>query len=174
MKLFDWLNDEDDSEPPSSPLLSAKLASLKDTPVKSVMVPRALINALDADVQLRRVRRLKSLKVAYLPVYQNDLDHVLGWIAKTRAIELMVDPNEDVRLAEHVRPLGFVAEDMPAAHLADAFLKAGSPLLIVRNDAGVTTGLVPLADMVELIFGFPMHEPAPVIHPSAPAPGYEL
>ena len=162
MKLFDWLSEED-AEPPSSPLLDEKLASLKDTPVKRIMVPRALVNALDADVQLRRVRRLKSLKVAYLPVYQGDLDHVIGWIAKTRALDLMTDPNEDIRLVDHVRPVGFVSEDTPAAHLADAFLRAGAPLLIAQNANGVTTGLVPLADFVELLFGFSLHDMTPLL-----------
>lgn len=157
MKLLDWLND-DDEDPPSSPLLNEKLKTLEDLPVRDVMVPRSLITALDADVQLRRVRRLKTLKLPHLLVYRGDLDAVLGWIPKARALELLIDPNEDVQLSDHVHPVGAVDQDAPAARLADWFLKAHSPLLVVRNQANQTVGMVTLDAMVELVFGFSASE----------------
>ena len=165
MKLFEWLNEEEDGEPPSSPLLANKLKTLHTMSVKRIMIPRALIVALDADVHPRRVRRLKSLKATYLAVYRGDLDHILGWVAKAWVLDLIQDPNAEVELAEHVHPVGFIDEDMPVSVVADAFLKFKCPFLVARNGAGQTTGLLTLADYVENVFGFPMGETAPV--PSA-------
>lgn len=166
MKLFSWLQDPasleaDDSEPPLSPKLQARLEELEKLSVRDVMVPRALITALDVDVQLRRVRRLKSSKFAYLPVYKGDLDHILGWVSKRKVLELLNESGEDHQLLPHVRPVGTVMEEASVSELADLFLKTASPLLIVRNSHGTTTGLILLSEFVELIFGFDLSTPQP-------------
>jgi Mg2+/Co2+ transporter CorB len=175
MKLFEWLNEEEDGEPPSSPRLLDKLKDLHPMPVKRIMVPRALIVALDADVHPRRVRRLKSLKATYLAVYRGDLDHILGWVPKARVLDLIQDPNAEVELSEYAQSVGFIDEDMPVSAVADAFLKFKCPFLVARNGSGQTTGLVTLADYVEAVFGFPMGETTPTPAPTVtPLRDYEL
>ncbi len=165
MKLFSWLNDsktanldtgEDSAEPePSiSPILESRLGELEKIKVTDVMIPRALIHALDVDVQLRRARRLKSAKVAFFPVYKGDLDQILGWVSKQKVLELLQENSEENQLTHYVRPVGQVKEDATAADLADIFLKSASPFLVVKNDAGTTTGIMPLSEFVEMIFGF--------------------
>jgi len=172
MNILSWLHDltalpaesdEEKPEPPISPKLAARLTELGKMSVRDVMVPRSVVRALDADVQLRRVRRLKSSKFAYFPVYQGDLDHILGWISKQKVMELLNEPSEDLQLRDHLRPVGEVQENATVAELADAFLKNASPFLIVKNVSEATIGLVPLADFVELIFGFDLDSaPQPV------------
>ena len=175
MKLFDWLNENEDDEPPSSPRLLAKLQSLSDVPVKRVMVPRALIVALDADVDPRRVRRLKTLNATYLAVYRGDLDHILGWIPKAEVLAMIQDPNAEVNLAAHARSAGFIDEDAPTTVLGDAFLKYACPFLIARNREGQTTGLVSLAEYVELVFGLSLGQATPVPGPTpVPLRDFEL
>ncbi len=165
MKLFSWLQDSttagldtgDDSaepEPSISPILEQRLNELESIKVSDVMTPRALVHALDVDVQLRRARRLKSAKVAFFPVYKGDLDHILGWVSKQKVLELLAENAEENRLEEFVRPVGTVNEDATAADLADIFLKSASPFLVVKNSNGTTTGIMTLAEFVEMIFGF--------------------
>jgi putative hemolysin len=186
MKLFSWLQDSktagldtgDDSsepEPSISPILESRLGELEKIKVSDVMIPRALVHALDADVQLRRARRLKSAKVAFFPVYKGDLDHILGWVSKQKVLELLAENSEENRLAEFVRPVGVVREEATAAELADIFLKSASPFLVVKNSVGTTTGIMTLAEFVEMIFGFelsPQSSPAPADAPRNR--GYEI
>jgi putative hemolysin len=187
MKLFSWLNDSktaaldtgDDSaepEPSLSPILESRLNELEKIKVSDVMIPRALVHALDADVQLRRARRLKSAKTAFFPVYKGDLDHILGWVSKQKTLELLAENSEENRLSEFVRPVGTVKEDATAAELADIFLKSASPFLVVKNSVGQTTGIMTLSEFVEMIFGF---ELGPQSAPTSPdsanrTRGYEL
>jgi putative hemolysin len=165
MKLFSWLNDSktaaletgDDSaepEPSISPILESRLTELEKIKVSDVMIPRALVHALDVDVQLRRARRLKSAKAAFFPVYKGDLDHILGWVSKQKTLELLAENSEDNRLSEFVRPVGTVKEDATADELADIFLKSASPFLVVKSSVGQTTGIMTLSEFVEMIFGF--------------------
>jgi CBS domain containing-hemolysin-like protein len=160
MKLFSWINEEDstvNSKPPASrenPALDARLDELFHMSVKEAMIPRALIKALDVDVQLRRVRRLKSSKSLYFPVYKGDLDNILGWVSKQRVLELMHDQGDEAQLIQHVRPIGEIDESMPVSAVSDVFLKSASPILIVKNAQGNTSGIVTLAEFVEMLFGF--------------------
>lgn len=181
MKLFSWLNEEEtpekntqeegsEEEPSLSPILEARLAELETINVTNVMIPRSVVTALDVDVQLRRVRRLKSAKVVHFPVYKGDLDHILGWVSKAKVLELLNEPAEDLNLEKHVRTVGTVSEEATVSDLADIFLKAASPFLVVKNAQGSTTGIVMLADFVELIFGFELSPPQPSTAVETPAP----
>ncbi len=186
MKLFSWIQDlknpennsiEEGSDHPISPILQARMHELENVPVREIMTPRPVILALDVDVQLKRVRRLKSAKTVYFPVYKGDLDHVLGWISKQKILELLNDPVEETQWTQFIRPAGIIFEDANAADLADAFLKSASPFLVVKNGQRSTVGIITLSDFVELVFGFDM-EIAPTPAPaefSPPAPRtYEL
>lgn len=182
MKLFSWLQEStgfesEDSEPPLSPVLQSRLEELEKLSVRDVMVSRALITGLDAEVQLRRNRRLKSSKFAYFPVYKGDLDHILGWISKRKVLDLLNDSTDENPLVNYVRPVGSVSENAMVSDLADIFLKSASPFLVVRNQYGGTTGIVFLSEFVELIFGFELSTPQPAVGPENPTTAmreYEL
>lgn len=161
MKLLNWLNDltTPEIEPPSephelAPALKARLSELESMPVEKVMVARALINGLDVDIQLRRHRRIKSAKVSYFPVYRGDLDQILGWVAKDQVVAILNEKSEDTPLLTYIKPVGEVSDRASVADLADAFLAAGSPFLVVKNDSKQTLGIVPLSEFVEKVFGF--------------------
>lgn len=177
MKLFHWIQDlnstdqtnsaEDDADPSGrrheprllAPVLRARLGELQKMPVTELMIPRAVVMALDADVQLRRVRRLKSSKTVYFPVYKGDLDHILGWISKQKVLDLLNEPIEDVQLSQYLRRVGEVPDTANVAQLADEFLQSSSPFLVVKNSQGSTVGIIPLSEFVELVFGFEMDAP---------------
>jgi CBS domain containing-hemolysin-like protein len=162
MKLFHWLQDTKSENPSDenthaiAPVLKARLDELEKMSVAEVMIPRSVIMALDVDVQLRRVRRLKSSKTIYFPVYKGDLDHILGWISKQKVLELLNEPSEDFQLTQFLRPVGQTSETTTVAELADVFLKSASPFLVVKNSQGSTVGIVPLSEFIELVFGFEM------------------
>ncbi len=167
----------DESDSCLSPGLQVRLYELKDKTAKDIMVPRALVAALDADVQLRRVKRLKSSKQQFFPVYKGDLDHILGWIPKAKVLDLLNDPAEDSKLAFHVQPAGYIEETVSVADLADFFLKSGGPFLVVRSPDGLTSGIVMLADFVDLIFGLEVGPAVSANSIELPAPllrNYEL
>ena len=148
--LLDFsLTSKDDSSE-----LSKRLSDLNQHTLQEIMTPRSILNALDVDVQLKRVRRLRSAKVGYFPVYQGDLDNILGWISKTKILDLLEMPVESLDLRQYVKPAAKISDETPLSELAEHFLKTRSPFLIVTNQEGQTQGIVTLAEFVELLFGF--------------------
>lgn len=176
MKLFSWINEEEEESnltttdfglanrpDRQNPVLDNRLEELSQLTVREAMIPRSLIKALDADVQLRRVKRLRSSKSLYFPVYKGDLDHILGWISKNKALELMNDMGDDAHLSQHLRPIGEVNDSAPVSALADLFLKSASPILIAKNAQGATSGIVTLAEFAETLFGFELAPSEPTV-----------
>lgn len=180
MKLLNWLNDVDTPEfleqnnGQLSPVLKARLEELSHVPVTKVMVPRPLITGLDADVQLRRVKRLKSSKVRYFPVYKGDLDQILGWIEKSKVIELLNDGRDDSKLENHLQPIPRIPETATVNMLADVFLQGKSPIAVVVNEARQTVGMMSLINFVELLFGFELDGLPPSPPAETPAKTYEI
>lgn len=167
MKLLNWLADQnspnsfvENSELEVAPLLRKKLEELLAISVIEIMIPRPLITALDADVQLRRVKRLKSSKVNYFPVYKGDLDRVLGWIEKSKVIELLNDPKEDQKIENFVQSIPTLSEAAKVPELADLFIQSQSPFVIVVNAQNQTVGLVTLEEFVARVFGFDLRPPS--------------
>lgn len=161
MKLLNWLADQnspntflDNQNSDPAPLLRKRLDELMAISVIEIMVPRPLIQALDADVQLRRVRRLKSSKAAYFPVFKGDLDRILGWIEKSKVIDLLSEGREDQRLENFLQPIPKISETSKVPELADIFLQSQSPFVIVTNAQGLTVGLVTIEELVARVFGF--------------------
>lgn len=160
-QLLDFTDTKDETE------LSKRLIELNKHTLTEVMTPRSILVALDADVQLKRVRRLKSSKVSYFPVYERDLDHILGWIPKVKVIELLEIPSEAVNMRQYLRPVGVIQEDTQVSELSEHFLRSRSPFLIVRNAARQTVGIVQLTDFVELLFGFEVGDAETSAHDSS-------
>lgn len=159
MGILTWLQDlkqstleTEESEPPQGQDLKAQLEQLGHVSMDKMMVPRALVTALDVDVQLRRFRRLKSSKVNYFPVYKGDLDNILGWISKERLLQLR-ERGEDIQVIQHVQPVPSVQETSSAPELAETFLASGAPLVVVKNSLGGTAGIVWRAEFLELLSG---------------------
>lgn len=166
MKLLSWLNDHNEPEilenakPSQWESLRQRLEELSHIPVTKVMVPRPLIQGLDADIQLRRVKRLKSSKVRFFPVYKGDLDRILGWIEKDRVVEILNEGRDEARLENHLQPVPRVRDTSKVSDLADIFLKNKSPMAVVTDALGKTAGLILITDFLELLFGFEMYSGA--------------
>jgi putative hemolysin len=139
-------NEQDSSE------LTKRLAELDHHSLTEIMTPRSIINALDIDVQLNRVRRLSNAKEAYFPVYKGDLNNIVGWVSKLQAIELLESPIDGVSLHRYVRPIGKISATTSISELAEYFLKTRSPFLVVTDAVGGTLGVINLTDFIELLF----------------------
>lgn len=119
-----------------------------DTKVRDCMVPRTEIQAVEKNASLEELRQ-KFIESgnSKIIVYDEDIDHIIGYIHSS---ELFHNP---VRWQEHVRTLPFVPETMQAQKLMQTFLQQKKSLGVVVDEFGGTSGLVSLEDIVEEIFG---------------------
>lgn len=119
-----------------------------DTKVRDCMVPRTEICAVEKSSSLTDLKNIfiESGKSKIL-VYDNDIDHIIGYI---HSLELFRNPND---WHNHVRTMPFVPETMSARKMMQTFLQQKKSLGVVIDEFGGTSGIISLEDIVEEIFG---------------------
>jgi len=135
----------------------ALLQSIVDfggTLVREVMTPRPDIVAIPSDATLGELRALLlEQEYSRIPVYQDSLDHVLGFVYVKDMLRV-----GDTSLDEHVvsrllRPAHFVPETKRVAELLKDFQRQRVQSAIVVDEYGGTAGLVTIEDLLEEIVG---------------------
>jgi len=129
--------------------LLQKILDLPELRASEVMVPRVDLVAYDVDDPPAGLAELfRRTKWRRVPVYEGDLDHVVGVIHYKRA--LLGEPQS---LRELVTKVPFVPEAANLEQLLMRFRATASQTAIVVDEYGGTAGLITLQDVLEEIVG---------------------
>lgn len=127
--------------------------ALADTMVSEVMTPR--VDVVGVDVRSTReevVRRVAAAEHARLPVFDGDLDHIVGVLyAKDLLGPRAAQAGENWR--ELVRPVEIVPEVKTLDQQLRDFQRGPSHMAVVVDEFGGTAGIVTLEDVLEEIVG---------------------
>ena len=86
-----------------------------------------------------------------LPIYEGDLDHILGVLNQKDFHNYIYHKEKTV--SDFIKPVVFVAESMNAAVLLKRMQKEKCQIAIVVDEYGGTTGLVAMEDILEELVG---------------------
>jgi CBS domain containing-hemolysin-like protein len=131
------------------------LFSLRDTPVREVMVPRSGMVTLPLEVRFcELMEAVHGTNHARFPVIGGSLDDVRGLLDLRSLAEPIArgELRSDSPLAPYVSPVTKVQETTPLAELLPV-IRSGQPLLVVVDEHGGTEGLVTVADLTSEIVG---------------------
>jgi len=128
-------------------------ARLSSTKVRAVMRSRLEIDALDLDTPPDEVvGALVMSGFARVPVYEEDLDHIVGFVyIKDVLRQLHMGWPIDLRKLLHPAP--FVPETLPLDRLLQVFRKERTQMAIILDEYGGTVGLVTMEDVLEEFVG---------------------
>jgi CBS domain containing-hemolysin-like protein len=123
--------------------------------VRQVMIPRTEIVAVDADMLLDDVTRLVTENsYTKLPVYEDDLDQILGILHIKDLLRMITQEGEQHGTARAlVRETLYVPETLSVNQLLHQFRDNRQHIAIVMDEYGGTAGLVTLEDILEEIVG---------------------
>ncbi|MBC8331087.1 MAG: HlyC/CorC family transporter [Anaerolineae bacterium] len=123
--------------------------------VRQVMNPRTEVTALEADTSLEN-----SIAVAIestfskFPVYQDDLDTILGVVHIRDLLRAQQDPDRQNSTARTLaREALFVPESLPLKNVLQQLRDRRQHIAIVIDEFGGTAGVVTLEDIMEEIIG---------------------
>lgn len=128
---------------------------LDDTLVREIMVPRVYVVAASSDRTVQEVLdRALAAGLSRMPVYEDDMDHILGiFYVKDAVRALHQDGEQEVSLRQVLRPVHFVPETKKVAELLREMRQSKTHLAIVVDEYGGTAGLVTIEDILEEIVG---------------------
>jgi CBS domain containing-hemolysin-like protein len=125
-----------------------------DKVVREVMTARPNIVAISADATLEDLRQLViNEQYSRIPVYENNIDQVIGFVHVRDMFEVDEDDREDRTVRELVRPVLFVPETKPVNDLMRQMQHESTHMVIVVDEYGNTAGLATMEDLLEVIIG---------------------
>lgn len=121
--------------------------------VKTLMVPRNDIDALDVSDTIQRVRVVVATSShSHFPVVRGDLDHLAGVVHVKDLVKHGLI-SEEINLESLARPPMFVPESATALRVLEQFKETHCHIAFVLDEYGVMVGLVTLNDLVESMLG---------------------
>ncbi|MGH0036267.1 MAG: hemolysin family protein [Myxococcota bacterium] len=142
-----------DGQEEGSPLaiIGATSAAAEMT-VNEIMVPRTEILAFPYGTHATQL--LESMleeRYTRAPIYENDIDHILGVVHLKDLIKLVRSEHDD--FMSILKPVLRVPERKPILRLLAQMQRAFCHVAIVKDEFGVTQGLVTQEDILEEIVG---------------------
>jgi CBS domain containing-hemolysin-like protein len=120
--------------------------------VRDVMTPRVRIQAVSMTASRDDVADLaRRTRLTWLPVFQDDLDHIVGMVPVQRY--LLDTRMGDAPVTDHAAPARFVPEVATLDRLLEHFRGTRSQLAIAVDEFGGTAGIVAIEDVVEELIG---------------------
>ncbi|MDJ0787744.1 MAG: hemolysin family protein [Myxococcota bacterium] len=127
-------------------------AGAAEMTVEEIMVPRTEIIAFP--VETLAADLLESVleeRYTRVPIYEGDIDHVSGVVHLKDLIELVREGGRDVRSI--LKPVHRVPERKPILPLLTEMQRGFVHLAVVKDEFGVTQGLLTVEDILEEIVG---------------------
>lgn len=123
----------------------------KDLRARNIMIPRTDIIAIDKTTPIDKVVDLARQEgFTRYPVYDSDLDHIVGILIVYDLIQL--EPGKQTA-ADVMRNVSFVPENMDVSTLLKEMKTKRKSMMIVVDSYGGTAGLVTVEDILEEVVG---------------------
>jgi CBS domain containing-hemolysin-like protein len=129
------------------------ILDLGDKVAREVMTPRTEIVAITENATVGELRALfAEQKYSRVPVYRDDLDHVVGLVYVIDLIAAHQSP-PDASFRSMIREVSFVPESKRLSDLLRELQRGRDTLAMVIDEYGGVCGLVTVEDILEEIVG---------------------
>lgn len=136
-----------------APQLIRSIFELSDKTCRDVMVPRTEVVAVETGAPAEEILRvLAEENHSRMPVYRDDLDHVVGILHVRDLIPMMQHP-ELIVLPDIIRPAHFVPWVKPIGDLLREMQREKIHMAMVVDEYGGFMGIVTLEDILREIVG---------------------
>ena len=131
------------------------ILDLEKVTVEDIMIPRNEIVAVDINDEWPDiVKQLTESQHTRLPVFENDIDHLIGVVHLREAVRLLRNPEADKEgFRTILREVYFIPENTPLNTQLLNFQRERLRMGLVVNEYGDMLGMVTMDDLLEEIVG---------------------
>jgi magnesium and cobalt transporter len=125
-----------------------------DTVARKIMTPRVDVVGVESGATIGDlIQTALSGGYSRLPVYEEDLDHVIGFVMVKDLLGFWSQDLSSPLPREIIRPIHFVHGSKKIAELFAELRHRKSHLTVILDEYGGTAGLVTMEDIIEQIVG---------------------
>lgn len=133
--------------------IASRAFDMAELTAADVMVPRFKVVGLRRHASPEEVKRvLLEEGHSRMPVYEGDLDHVVGYVVAKDLLAVAFE-RQLVVLEDVMRPAYFVPETMKALDVLQQLQARRTPMALVVDEQGGLSGLLTLEDLLEELVG---------------------
>lgn len=133
-------------------VLISNAIEFNDLEAIDVITPRVDMVALELGTPTEEIgKTFKDTGLSRLPVYEDDLDNIIGVLNQKDFHNYVVAEGLDVE--QFIKPVAYVAESIKAAVLLKNMQRKKTHIAIIVDEYGGTTGLVTMEDIIEELVG---------------------
>lgn len=130
------------------------IIEIGDKAVREVMVPRTDMTAVERGSPLEEIVKLfERYRHTRLPVFQEDLDHIVGLVNVKDILLVVIQNPNGFDLDSVMRPIQYVPESKKVDELLHQMQTEKAHMMVVVDEYGGTAGLITMEDVLEEIVG---------------------
>ena len=131
-----------------------EILELDELTAADIMQPRVDVIAVEAGETVRAaLERMRGTGYSRLPVFEEDLDHIVGIVKYKDLIPAVLDGETDGSVTDFMNDALFVPETKDLFPLLSEMQTNRQQIAIVVDEYGGTDGLITVEDIVEEIVG---------------------
>ena len=139
--------------------LVESFCDFREKQAEEVMNPRTEINGVEVNRRISDLVTDTTLMsgtsgAALLPAFDQDLDHLVGYITFRDLLPYKYKFKTDARLSEVLKPAISVPSTKNCAELLVEMRESNSEMAVVIDEYGGTAGIVTFKDLIEQLLGY--------------------
>lgn len=165
--IIEEIEDEGVLEEKESDLVRSAL-EFDDTTVEEILIPRVKVVAVDVSDSVDEILKLFiSERYSRMPVYENSIDNVIGFITDKDFFALLYASGESrpSSIESIVQKAIYVSENKLISEVLYEMQRSKIHMAIVKDEYGGTSGIVTMEDIIEELVGEIYDENDEVIQP---------
>ena len=152
-EIIDDMTEEGALDEEHGDLISSALR-FNDITVESILTPRVDMDAIDiADSPEEILDQIREQTHSRLPVYEEDIDHIIGILRIRRYLRAYLDQGNSVNIRKLLDEPYYVTENARINELLTRMSRDRQSLAIVSDHYGGTAGIVTTEDILETLVG---------------------
>ena len=149
--IIDEIQDEGVLEEQESELVRSAL-DFDEITISEILVPRVNIEGVELHEDMESIKkRFVQTKFSRLPVYDKDLDHIVGLIHQSDFFEMYLKGKTDISLIMN-KPL-YITENRKISEILKQMQRKKVHMAVVLDQYGGTEGICTLEDIIEELVG---------------------
>ena len=121
---------------------------------QDVMTPRTVMIAADENQTIAEFNAERpSLRFSRIPLYDENIDHVTGFVLRTDLLDKLVAGNENSPLKDLKRPIVMVDENDLLPSIFNTLIEKKAHIALVVSQFGGSSGVLTMEDVVETLLG---------------------
>lgn len=130
------------------------LLGLNKVQVHHIMTPRTVISAAPEQITIREFYdNSKNLRFSRIPVFENTIDHISGYVLKDEVLQKLVDNEGNDPLYTIKRPIYVTSENALISQLFGKLVEGNEHVALVVDEYGGTAGIISMEDIIETLLG---------------------